>query len=115
MVEEYPEYRQAHQGAPIPGQKLEVETLLHITNIGKHAVNFAGLKKPVYCYTIKENGFCDYMKKFYPGLCFHYLKEYDVSLFPTDSLNGAGENFYKEAHSESERNPFEVIRELFLA
>ena len=107
--------RIGYAGSYLPdGNLLYVADLL-ITNIGKHAVNFAGLKKPVYCYTIKENGFCDYMKKYYPGLCFHYLKEYDVSLFPTDSLNGAGEKFYKEAHSESERNPFEVIRELFSA
>ena len=96
----------------LDGYLLYVADLL-ITNIGKHAVNYAGLGKPVYCYTIKENGFCDYMKKFYPGLCVPYLKEYDASLFPTKGLSESGEIFYKEARSDSEKNPFDEICRLF--
>ncbi len=80
-----------------------------ITNNGRYAVNYAGLRKPVYCLDINNMGFCDYMRIHHPGL---YLKDPDeITLLDISSrdLNETEKSFYNEACIESNGSPFERI------
>lgn len=88
-------------------------TDLLITNTANHAVDFAGTGKPVYCYSLKDNGFTTYMRENYPGLCLESLEELgDKDLFHYDQ-DPDYIHFYRDTTSLSGRNPFEVIGSLF--
>lgn len=84
-----------------------------ITNSSKNACCFSITKRPIYCLDYADKFWGKYIKEFYPEL---YLEDINKILkipFKRNSFSKEQENFYHEFSYSPEKNPFEVIGQLF--